>query len=264
MAHRGTINSQVSPVDEYVSLLSDVPRPSEQQINNFVKFVASAHSWYKHIPYHLPGVPFYFFVDPFAGCEVFISWMGKVTVAPRTEQGFHHSWIPTREYREQFGHLAYSCVKSTQATVLKWFGRTGSNDYSPTIRGRDGKLRALPTEVLDAGRVHLTAAIHTSSAGLPFWDIWNPGEPPENVWPESSGGSRALQKIVARCREMERLHSQGTYSFSRGTILFDTYQEDPNVQFVDRELYPLVAREQKRQHQEMAKSISRVCDLVWH
>ena len=47
-------------LEEYLSLVSGLPRPTSQQIYNFVRFVASAHSWYKRLPYFMPGIPFIF------------------------------------------------------------------------------------------------------------------------------------------------------------------------------------------------------------
>ena len=49
-------------LEEYQSLVSDLPRPTSQQIYNFVEFVASAYSWYKRLPYFLPGIPFHEYV----------------------------------------------------------------------------------------------------------------------------------------------------------------------------------------------------------
>jgi len=49
-------------LEEYRALVSDLPRPTSQQIYNFVEFVASAHSWYKRLPYFLPGIPFHEYV----------------------------------------------------------------------------------------------------------------------------------------------------------------------------------------------------------
>ena len=48
---------------EYLSLISDIPLPTQQQKENFVEYVSHAHSWYKHLPMYQPGAPFYFFID---------------------------------------------------------------------------------------------------------------------------------------------------------------------------------------------------------
>lgn len=54
-------------LDDYRRIVSNLPRPSDEQIENFVQFVCTAHSWYKKLPLFPPGVPFRFFVDPAAG-----------------------------------------------------------------------------------------------------------------------------------------------------------------------------------------------------
>jgi hypothetical protein len=56
-------------LEEYRSLISEFPRLTSQQINSFVEFVASVHSWYKKLPYFLPGVGFHFYLDAEAGPE---------------------------------------------------------------------------------------------------------------------------------------------------------------------------------------------------
>jgi hypothetical protein len=73
---------------------------------------------------------------------------------------------------------------------------------------------------------------------------------------------------VGWCREMRQPQFETIKSKTiEGTILFDTLvarqPRDPHLNFVDTELYELVAPEQKRQHQLMAEAMKRVCELVW-
>ena len=82
---------------EYLNLLSGVPLPSTQQKSEFAEFVSAAHSWYKHLPANLPGQPFYFFLDKYAGCDRRLQLNGTAVLADRSEQGFHYSDIPTAE-----------------------------------------------------------------------------------------------------------------------------------------------------------------------
>ena len=205
MGHKPSVNSSALSLDEYVSLLSELPRPGEDEIDNFVRFVASAHSWYKRIPYLLPGVPFHFFMDPFAGSNFSVTWTGRIRVTPRIEQGFHYSWLPTETYLEQFGHLAYSCEAAGRFADVRLQGRVVSSDCSPTILGRTGKLTPLPSEILDAGTVGLTAVIHPASIGiLESWpiELSRRDSPQEITWATESGGQEGLQSIIARCREL--------------------------------------------------------------
>ena len=81
----------------YLNLLSAVPLPSTQQESEFAEFVSAAHSWYKHLPPNLPGQPFYFFIDKYAGCDRVLREDGTAVVVERTEPGFHYSDLPTKE-----------------------------------------------------------------------------------------------------------------------------------------------------------------------
>lgn len=91
------------------ALVASLPRPSGQQIDNFVEFVSEAHSWYKHLPLLPPGVPFRFFIDPTSGFDRVVGAGGRVRQVERTEQSqkFHYTWMTTADYRTRFGHLAY-------------------------------------------------------------------------------------------------------------------------------------------------------------
>ena len=55
---------------EYLALVQDLPLPTAEQRRNFVDYVTSAHSWYKHLPRYLPGAPFYFFIERFASPQI--------------------------------------------------------------------------------------------------------------------------------------------------------------------------------------------------
>ena len=70
-------------------------------------------------------------------------------------------------------------------------------------------------------------------------------------WPEESGGRTTLEKIAARCREME---DPATPKSGRYTET-GAYIED---QLLDH----LVAPERERQKREIVRSIDRVCELI--
>ena len=77
---------------EYMQVVRVLPRPSPEQISSFVAYVAGAHSWYKHLPLTPPGVQFFFFLDPNAGCDLLLGPGGTAKYRQRTEstQRFHH------------------------------------------------------------------------------------------------------------------------------------------------------------------------------
>jgi hypothetical protein len=228
---------------EYLNLLSGVPLPSTQQKSEFAEFVSAAHSWYKHLPANLPGQPFYFFLDKYAGCDRSLQSNGTAVLADRSEQGFHYSDIPTAEYRSRFGYLAFCCGSGTVAFVTKW-PLVYSRDKVATVPGDDGKMYGLPKEILEMGETQLTAIIHpSSSARLVCGQLTN--------WPEESGGRTTLEQIAARCREMQDPANPKSERFTQSGV----YIED---QLLDN----LVAPERQRQKREIVRSIERVCELI--
>jgi len=230
---------------EYLNLLSGVPLPSTQQKSEFAEFVSAAHSWYKHLPANLPGQPFYFFLDKYAGCDRRLQLNGTAVLADRREQGFHYSDIPTAEYRSRFGYLAYNCSSGTSVFVTKW-PLVYSRDKVPVpaVPGDDGKVYGLPREILEVGETQLTAIIHpSSSARLVCRQL--------TEWPEESGGRTTLEKIAARCREMQDPANPKSGRFTEGGVYIE-----------DQLLDSLVAPERQRQKRKIIRSIDRVCELI--
>lgn len=217
-------------ISEYRSLVDTLPPPTDQQKNNFSKFVSQSHSWYKHLPL----------------C-------------------FHYSWIPTNEYRRNFGYLAYSCRAGTKSSEVKWNKVIGSSDDVATISTSEGQLYALPPEVSRAGSVRLTAVIHNWSAACEHWGFLA-ADAEELTWPEESGGRDVLQKIIARASRI----SQDSLSFeereriNRMRVDEALILEDPELLHVDPELYELLAPEQRRQRSEMIQAMQCVCDLIYN
>lgn len=60
----------------------------------------------------------------------------------------------------------------------------------------DGKMYGLPNEILEAGETQLTAIIHPGASCYPVCNRLTD-------WPAESGGRIALEKIAARCRELQ-------------------------------------------------------------
>jgi hypothetical protein len=70
-------------------------RPTNGQLDAFARHLASAHSWYKHLPL-IRGGEFVVFLADDAGA-------GYSEDRPR----LHHGWKTTTEHRERFGYLDY-------------------------------------------------------------------------------------------------------------------------------------------------------------
>ena len=105
-------------MNDYRKVVQGLPRPSAGQVRNFVDYVCQAHSWYKHLPLTLPGILFFFYLDPNAGCDLLLLPRGRAKYRERTEstQRFHYSWQPTAQYRQRFGYLEYFTEAGT--TIL--------------------------------------------------------------------------------------------------------------------------------------------------
>jgi len=227
---------------EYLNLLSGVPLPTAQQRSEFAEFLSTVHSWYKHLPPNLPGEPFHFFIDKYAGCDRLLHENGTAVLVERGERGFHYSDLPTTEYRSRFGYLAFSCSSGTTVFVAGW-PLVYSRDKVAAVPGDDGKMYGVPREILEVGEAHLTAIIHPCASCYPVCNSLAD-------WPEESGGRMALEKIAARCREMRdpAIPNSGRYTRVIG--------------YADPSLDSLVAPERRRQQRESVRSIDRVCELI--
>ena len=255
---------------EYLVLIRDLPLPTAEQRRNFVDYVATAHSWYKHLPTFFPGAPFYFFVDRAAGCDWLALRDGSRAMAERKAQGFHYSDIPTRKYRTRFGFLSYSCAAGTAVFCPGQGAVAIPRDKVVAIPDEDGRPCCLPQPILDASRAELTAVIHPYFAAFSWFSkpIWSAQR--TIYWPTESGGQTTLKRILERVAERrtpesmkeedERLANyrrrREARLLSKETI--DKY-DDP---YMDPVLRELLEPERLRQRTEMLKAIDRVCMLI--
>ncbi len=247
---------------QYLDLLAGVPLPTQQQKENFVEYVSHAHSWYKHLPLYPPGEPFYLFMDKYAGCDRVLLSDGKAALVGRSQQGFHYSDIPTEQYRNQFGHLGFSCGAGTTVALLGRGPLVEPRDKVPAVPGNDALMYHLPAEILEAGAVELTAVIHTGSAAHNYWDGRGRIKPDELEWPEESGGRAALEKIFDRCRKMR----EPGFSLELTKVEEAFFKSHPysagHLMGADPILHELLAPEQRRQQTEIVKAIDRICEVI--
>ena len=242
-------------LSKYRLVVSALPRPSNKQIDNFVRFVSEAHSWYKHLPILPPGAPFHFFVDPFSGTDRIFQPGGKVIHKERTKNSlrFHYTWMSTRAYRLRFGHLSYESFAAPQF-FLRTEGAEGTmQEYAdlPIFSTSQGAYR-IPQEVARVGSVEVTAVIHSRTAmGASFfvWERflhgWKDNSSDESLckWPTETGGDETLRKIIDVC---ERIVRDGLES---GRII--------------PELESLLLPERQRLQRNMTEAINRVLDLLY-
>jgi hypothetical protein len=191
-------------VAQYLALTRELPRPTPSQMEAFALHVSGAHSWYKHLPWYPPGKPFYIYLDPAAGMERRRSESGDWVVSDRQVRGFHYSWLPTADYLDQFGHLAFAQAHATVVSLRLSDGtRVAPSDDSPTYHDPlNGQLRPVPEPILAAGTAMVSAIIYTSGIRrLSSRDTTQYGIGHRALrgdarklphWPEESGGRAAL------------------------------------------------------------------------
>lgn len=237
---------------DYRSIVAGLPAPTAVQIENFARFVCEAHSWYKGLPLYRPGTRFCVFIDPLAGYDR-VSSPGELRFAVREKQGFHYSAIPTREYRDRFGYLAYACLAGADAGWTAANHGPAPEDEVATVANQHGRLRLLPPEVIRAGTVRLTAAVHPVSAACPWWDLRAPRDADEIDWPVESGGLQALRRIFTRCQEL-REAGPGTDQVE--------FTGELGLHFVDPVLHTLLSPERERQQRTIEQAVHRVYVLL--
>lgn len=153
-------------INTYRLLAGAVAPPTDSQIEAFADYVASAHSWYKHLPLQPPGVDFHFYIDPNTGMDHLVHASGEVTVRARTPgtESFHYSWMTTADYRERFGYLAFSCAAGSSVFGTDLVGEetvlVDENSLHPVLQVDRYSAKRPPKQVLDAGTCSLTALVH--------------------------------------------------------------------------------------------------------
>jgi hypothetical protein len=115
-----------------------------------VRWAASAHSWYKHIPLQNAAV-FSFVLDLTVGMK-------------RSPDGFveqregdartHYSWLPTRAYREAFGLLTY------RDALPAFQPGCASGPRSVSVQSVDARRVWVPSHLVEIGSCRITAACH--------------------------------------------------------------------------------------------------------
>jgi hypothetical protein len=138
---------------DYARELRQAPRVTGVQIAKFVRWAASAHSWYKHLPLQDAAV-FSFVLDLTVGMR-------------RTPEGFvdqhegdartHYSWLPTRAYREAFGLLTY------RDALPAFQPNAASGPRSVSIQTADARRVWVPSHLVEVGSCRITAACHGRS-----------------------------------------------------------------------------------------------------
>ena len=185
--------------ESYVELIRSLPAPTLRQTTLFASYVASAHSWYKHLPVHAK-VPFYLYLDPHSG--EFLSWESKGrkffrAIGNPAAGHPHYSGQSTEDYRRKFGCWSYA---KDCNTFLRYDGCeewVEKADFSLTIVDTDGCDFDSVGQIPYIGRAALSAIIHPEPQ-LGYWDYelggnWKKGQP---------FTGRLLLKLLEHCEEL--------------------------------------------------------------
>jgi hypothetical protein len=92
----------------YRQLIAPLPIPTVEQTESFAVHVAGAHSWYKHLPYEPPGIPFVVFLDPNAGRKLGsarVTAPDGASIAISPEVVAAGTVYLTAHVHESFGHV---------------------------------------------------------------------------------------------------------------------------------------------------------------
>jgi len=232
---------------DYLDGVGDLPRPTSEQIEDFVTFVSGAKSWYKHLPARPPGAPMHFYLDVNAGRDRLRRWGHEVIYRDRTEhtEKIHYSWMATEQYRRRFGYLAYCCPMSTgiwtDEMLQDGVAALDPNVSEPLIEGEPGRLSMVPEAVLEAGTCWVARTVHARTDAESLLKKWNKasdrdvdGEPLSGLWP----------RIARLCEELSRESPQS------------------HVRVMEGELNTLVRAQRKQDHSDMKTAIEHMLDFV--
>jgi hypothetical protein len=286
-------------VKHYRFVARKLPRPTLLQMKAFAEYVAKSHSWYKHLPWWT-FTDFQFYLDPAAGMDLRIDGDGNVIAATeRLEHGFHYSSIKTANYRERFGHLAYSDRRKYKVFLLE-----KNVKIDQTIRANlladaraavstyfdldESERRDLPLPVGTVGTASLSALMHPLSQTLDMVIYAFPSVlEGDEATPDANGPPRGFRRIDRRLTLLhgkELLQAGRLPSWPEASggneqlfriidralqLIADPLNAEP-MTFIgkqpvfgqDRVLFELLAPERNRQLAEIVAACERVCVLV--
>lgn len=249
---RETSNRLIPPCDlsRYQAIMETLPHPSHQQIENFIQFVCQAHSWYKIFGQR---IPFYFFIDPYSGCDRFLLSDGRVLHEERTEKSkkshYLHNWIKTDEYHLRFGYLNY-----TTNTI--------------GVFANEGKEYQIPEEVAKAGLASVTAFLHPRLATLWFWKILlSPTTEERNANSKLEIAKTICQQLVDKNKQLEietEKKMTGLSEPEKKLLKMDMHKILYESEYeVNDELWQLFSEERQWCYQEMKNAIQRMTNVVY-
>lgn len=255
---RAVADTEPCSLSLYREIVRKLPRPTPEQVKEYVHFVSNAHSWYKHLPLLPPGPIFQFFIDPRSAHDRVYLPGGQLVYRERTRdsQRFHYTWMTTEEYRARFGCLSYA--SGGAGTALSLVSSNTITDYEDLpVFGYNDDACPVPREIALAGSVEVTAIIHDRTPMTWTWrDLSNDFKLAEETgdmsivegyrWPEETGGEETLKKILALFRGETRV-----------------WRKNEDGEDVDADFEEALRPEKERLQKNMADAINRMLALVY-
>ena len=246
----------------YVDSVANLPRPTIQQIAEFVEYVATAHSWYKHLLLLPPGCPFEFYLDPTAGREWIENgsrsrFRERVANAPARER-FHYTWQPTSDYVARFGYLTYFADAGTSFRVPMKDGVL-STASAPRIQVENRRWMVVkrswitvPEDVRREGTVYLTGVIHPIAQSVVSWML---------VQHHANTYGRTRLDILAYDDSTADDIVRTAIRLLRRVLLSSGRAEaGPELEELEKRVLPAWAQTQKR---EMSQAVQRMLDRIY-
>lgn len=266
---------------DYSKVMKQLPRPTEEQTNQFAEFVSDAHSWYKHLPVY-PGSPFYFYLDPNAGRSMVHLPTGGVTFVDITEESrpLHDTWQPTQTYRNRFGFWDYYASYGTfflfceKEGVVDTRGSVGVDKADKKSRRRTGPVilapevgwLEVPDTLLDAGEVLLTSLVHPHRNFLAYWAPLPGGETEIVSFPDLCEKHFGCfpEEVARGISLLNALWGDKAYSNWLGFV-YESYEGDTEEcrDIVYNILLPAMNRERERQLAAIKAAMNRFLAAVW-
>jgi len=244
-------------LEEYRALVRSLPLPTPQQVRQFARYVAEAHSWYKHLRLLPANTPIQTFIDPAAGMQLVRGADGRVSAQVREKPGFHYSWLPTAEHRAKFGPLAFSSSAGTSVSLV---GRDGGaqvpSDDAPLVYDPAAcEFFAIPEEAQVAGRAFISAIVHPVSSARYRWDsaLERHDRFDDVLYPID--GLDPGKRILDRLQALKDAPACAEPAPKR-----DEY--DASVDTLDAPLARLIEAERQRQIEGLAAAATRLIRLV--
>ncbi len=148
--------------NEYLEVVRKLPRPTVEQTMNFIDFLSTLHSWYKHLPYP-KGFAFLFFLDPNAGRHIIYKGVKEYYSKDFWEEDmpFNEICNRTETYIKSYGYWSYHTNRDNviweiteENGMIGKYKHIGYNILSP-----QNKLIIMPDEIKALGTVEINKLI---------------------------------------------------------------------------------------------------------